>query len=134
MATFHLQIVTPEGLKLDEEVENIILRTINGDVGILKGHIGYVSAIDAGRVKIKQDGTSRYGAASEGFIRVGKDMTTLVATTFEWAEEIDTERAQKSLDKAQSTLNGNSTNGETIDLAKLRQKRATVRIAVAAHK
>ena len=134
MAEFHLQIVTPEGLKYDGEVESIILRTLNGDVGILKNHIGYVTAVDSGKVKIKIDGKNKFGAASEGFIKVGKENTTLVCTTFEWAEDIDTERAQKALDGAESKLAEGSDNKEQIKILKARKKRAKVRLAVAAEK
>ncbi len=134
MAEFHLQIVTPEGLKYDGNVENIILRTLNGDIGILKGHIGYVTAIDSGKVKIKIDGKDKFGAASEGFIKVGKEITTLVCTTFEWADEIDTERAQKALDGAESKLAEGSDDKEHIAIYKARKKRAKVRLAVAEQK
>lgn len=133
MATFHLQIVTPEGLKFDDEVENIIIRTNNGDVGILKGHIGYVSAVDAGKVRVKQNGTYKVGAASGGFIRAGKDETTLVVTTFEWADEIDTERAQKAFDKSMNIINNSSGDGRALKLAKFKNKKAKVRLSVAAN-
>ena len=134
MAEFHLQIVTPEGLKYDGQVENIILRTVQGDVGILKNHIGYVSPIDSGKVKIKENGKERYGVASAGFIKVGAETTTLVATTFEWADEIDVERAQRALKGAEEKISAGESNKETLAVLKARKKRAKTRIDVSEKK
>lgn len=130
MATFHLQIVTPLGMKFDDDIERIILRTVNGDVGIMKGHIGYLSPVNAGQVKINQNGISRFAVASEGFIRVSKDITTLVATSFEWANEIDVDRANKSLEKAKAILSNKASTKDAIANAKERQNRANTRIMV----
>lgn len=133
MAEFHLQIVTPEGLKYDGQVESIIMRTVQGDVGILKNHIGYVSPIDSGKVKIKENGKERYGVASAGFIKVGAETTTLVATTFEWADEIDVERAQRALSGAEERISVED-DKKVLAIMKARKKRAQTRIAVSEKK
>ena len=51
MNKFKLQIVTPDGLVFDDEVENIILRTVNGDVGILAHHADYVASLEIGKAE-----------------------------------------------------------------------------------
>ena len=131
MAEFHLQIVTPEGLKFDGQVESIVLRTVEGDVGILKNHIGYVCPIDSGKVKIKENGKERYGVASAGFIKAGGEITTLVSTTFEWAEDIDVERAERALKGAEEKIAAGEKDKKVLDILKARKKRAKTRIAVA---
>ena len=55
MATFNLQIVTPDKLFYNEDVDMLVVRTTEGDVGILKGHIDYVASLDIGIIKIKKD-------------------------------------------------------------------------------
>ncbi len=130
---FHLKIVTPQGNVFDNEIEGIILRTTEGDIGILKGHAGQVSAIKAGRVKVNTPDGVKYGAASEGFIRVNKEETRLVVTTFEWAEEIDVARAEKSLERAKAEIEAAETP-EAAEVAKAKAKRARTRIETAEFK
>ena len=43
MNTFHLQIVTPDGLMFDGDAEKLLVRTTEGDVGIMSGHCDYVT-------------------------------------------------------------------------------------------
>lgn len=130
-STFHLQIVTPDGLIFDEQAEGVIVRTIRGDVGILKGHADYFTAISVGELKVNTaGGEARYAAISGGFLRVTKDVTRIVATTCEWASEIDLERARTAKQKAETILGANQDNVDVI-VAKMRLKRANNRIKVA---
>ena len=129
-STFHLQIVTPDGLKFDGQVENIVVRTTEGDVGILKNRSDYMAAISVGPLKVKQDGQYRLAAVSGGFLSVTKDITRIVATTFEWADEIDKERALNAKAKAQERLNSKKSDFD-IQMAELKLKRALNRIIIA---
>ncbi|HAN43977.1 MAG TPA: ATP synthase F1 subunit epsilon [Ruminococcaceae bacterium] len=129
-STFHLQIVTPDGLKFDGQVENIVVRTTEGDVGILKNRSDYMAAISVGPLKVKQDGQYRLAAVSGGFLSVTKDITRIVATTFEWADEIDKERALNAKAKAQERLNSKKSDFD-IQMAELKLKRALNRINIA---
>ena len=129
MSTFHLQIVTPDGLLFDGQAEKIIVRTIEGDVCILSGHLEYMSPVATGEAKITlEDGKVRLAACSGGLISVRKDITRLVADTFEWAENIDVHRAKKAKEAAEAQLKDNA--DFEYKLAELKLKRALVRIRV----
>ena len=52
MNTFHLQIVTPDGLMFDGDAEKLLVRTTEGDVGIMSGHCDYVTPVDTGMAKV----------------------------------------------------------------------------------
>lgn len=54
MAEFRLQIVTPGGLEFDDNVENLIVRAVNGDVGILARHADYVVPLEIGTARVKK--------------------------------------------------------------------------------
>lgn len=128
MSTFRLNIVTHERVVLDAPVQKVIVRTTEGDVGILKNHIRYVAALDIGPIKVVgEDSKVRIAAVSGGFINVGKDMTTIVAQSFEWADEIDVDRAQNARTRALKQIEEN----RNIDYAQVRLKRALNRINVA---
>ena len=101
MTAFHLKIVTPDGLFFDGDAFSLTVRTVAGDVGILAGHLDLVTALGMGRATVVTDQGTRYAACIGGMLSVEKELVTLVATTFEWAEDIDTARAQASYERAQ---------------------------------
>ncbi len=87
MKTFHLQIVTPDGLMFDDETEKVIVRTIEGDVGILAGHANYVSPLAAGTARVTlKNGDTKAAVCEGGLLSVKKDVTRIAADTFAWKE------------------------------------------------
>ena len=95
MTEFKLKILTPEGVVYDGMAESVIVRTTVGDKGILAKHEPYVAALTIGQAKIRINGTVRIGAVSSGIVEVTKDQTSILAQSFEWADEIDVDRAEK---------------------------------------
>ena len=131
MTAFTLRIVTPDGLIYDGQAEELIVRTVTGDMGILAGHINCVASLGMGRATVVIDGKRRYGACIGGMVSVVNGTVTLVPTTFEWAENIDLKRAEAAVDRAKETLNNKNSSDADIRLAQARLKRALVRSSVA---
>ena len=134
MTSFPLKIVTPDGLEFDGMAEEVVVRTTTGDLGILAGHINCVAPLGMGRATIVIDGQKRYAACIGGLISVNGGTVNLVPTTFEWAEEIDANRAEASLQRAQNVLSDKSASQTDIRLAQARLHRALVRKSVASYK
>ena len=134
MTSFPLKIVTPDGLRFDGQAEELIVRTTTGDLGILAGHINCVAPLGMGRAMIVSEGVKRYAACIGGMISVVDGTVSLVPTTFEWAEEIDAERAQRSAQRAQAVLDNKTAADTDVVLAKARLRRALVRKSVATDK
>ncbi|MBP8762719.1 ATP synthase F1 subunit epsilon [Acetoanaerobium noterae] len=130
MATFNLQIVTPDKLFYNEDVDMLVVRTTEGDVGILKGHIDYVASLDIGIIKIKKDGVFKEATIAGGFIQVDKEKTTILTEAAEWPVEIDVERAKKAKELAESIINRKLSDRE-MDMAEVRLKKALNRIRTA---
>ncbi|CBH22235.1 AtpC [Acetoanaerobium sticklandii] len=130
MATFNLQIVTPDKLFYNEEVDMLVVRTTEGDVGILKGHTDYVASLDIGIIKIKKDGVFKEATIAGGFIQVDKEKTTILTEAAEWPIEIDVERAKKAKELAESIINRKLSERE-MDMAEVRLKKALNRIRTA---
>jgi F-type H+-transporting ATPase subunit epsilon len=129
MNTFHLQIVTPDGLIFDGQVGRIIVRTTEGDVGILSGHADYVTPLDTGMARIMmEDGKVKTAACSGGLLSVKGGITRLVGNTFEWAEDIDVERAKAAKARAEQKIKETSDYEERA--AEIKLKRALTRIRV----
>ena len=130
--TFELQIVTPDGLIFEGEAEKLFCRTIAGDVCILARHCDYMTALGMGEARVTMaDGTVRRAACIGGMLAVTGGKARLVATTWEWAEEIDKARAEASRQRAEEILARKDADARELELANARLRRALVRTSVA---
>ena len=130
MKSFKLKIVTPDGLEFDSDVESLLVRTDDGDVEFLAGHIDYMASLGTGRARIKTQGKDRFASVSGGFVTVKNGEVTLVAITFEFRESIDLERAKLALDQAKSMLSS-AKDDKAVKIANAKLQRALNRINVA---
>ncbi len=125
---FALEIVTPDKKFFEGPTEMIVVRTTEGDVGIMKNHINYVAPLDVGVLKIKRQGTFKEAAIAGGFIQVDKEKTTVVTEAAEWADEIDIERAKTAKQKAETKLK--AAKESDLAVVELKLKKAINRISV----
>ena len=131
MSTFHLKISTPDGLLFDGEVERLRVRMIDGDVCLLANHIDYVSAVGVGEAAIAlADGSSRKAACIGGMLSMIKNEASLIATTFEWAEDIDLARAEHAQQAAREKLTSLDRHDKEFAVTEAKLKRALARIHV----
>ena len=134
MKLFSLQIITPEKIFFDGKVQRIVVRTTEGDAGILAGHEKYAAALPAGPVRITlEDGTEKTAALSGGAIRVSPQLTAVLANAVEWAEDIDIEWAKRSEADALRRKELSKTQHE-LDRAEAKLKRAMNRLRVSSMK
>ena len=131
MRAFHLEIVTPDGLAFNGEVESLLIRTDDGDAEILCGHADFLASLTTGRARLIIDGKPRYASVSGGFVSVTRDITRVNAITLEWADEIDEERAKRARDNAAEFLKTHHQKNREYRLAEMKLKRALNRLSVA---
>ena len=131
MTAYHLKIVTPDGVFFDGLAESLTVRTQVGELGILAGHADLIAPLGMGSATVQIEGQKRHAACIGGMVSVSHGEVTVVATTFEWAEDIDLDRARRSEEKARQLLESKATRSkEDLALAEARLKRALVRIGV----
>ncbi len=131
MATYHLQIVTPDRMVYDGEAQKIIVRAINGDVCILPRHIDYAVPLAIGEARITDgEGNTRTAACNGGMLTVRGNEVCVVAITFEWADDIDLERARRAEEAALETVRKLRNENRDYTMAEARLKRALTRIQV----
>lgn len=131
MSTFHLTISTPDGLLFDGEVQRLRARMIDGDVCLLAHHENYVSAVGAGEAAlVTADGQTRTAACIGGMLTMIDNEATLIATTFEWADQIDLDRAKRAREVAQARISAAKNDKRELMLAEAKLQRALVRINV----
>ena len=127
MKSFPLKIVTPDGVQFDGEALELTVRTIDGDMGVMAGHVNCVSPLGMGTATVTTAEGKRSAACIGGILTVLDGLVRLVPTTFEWADKIDVERARRAEQKAKQTLEGSPSDAEA-KLAEAHLKRALVRI------
>ncbi|MBQ8780862.1 MAG: ATP synthase F1 subunit epsilon [Oscillospiraceae bacterium] len=129
-AQFKLSIITPEKVFFEGETSRLIVRTTEGDLGILARHTSLVSSLPSGPMRIMmEDGSFRTAALSSGFLKVGGNKVSIIANAVEWADEIDIEWAKRSEADARAKLD-TLKDKHQLDLAELKLKRALNRISV----
>ena len=131
MTSFPLKIVTPDGLIYDGPAEKIVVRTMTGDMAVLARHINCVCSLGMGRAVVEMEGKRRIAACIGGMLSVNNGEVTLVPTTFEWAEDIDLDRADRSHNDAMRDILEARKSAAELLIAEAKIKRALVRKSVA---
>lgn len=124
---FKLKIISPDRVFFDGEAEMIEVRTTEGDIGVLKGHIPLTTIIAPGILKIIEGNNVKEAALHNGFIEIQKDKVTILAETCEWPDEIDINRANEAKIRAERRLKGS--DGQINEIrAEMALKRSLTRI------
>jgi F-type H+-transporting ATPase subunit epsilon len=125
-----LVIVTPERQILKETVSEVTMPGADGYLGVLPGHAPLITELGAGELTYRTTGgQTGLLAVIRGFAEVLPDRVSILAETAEFAGDIDLERAQAALKRAQERI---AKGGEDIDWdrATMSLQRALVRIQV----
>ncbi len=131
MSHLNLQICTADGVLFDREINDLLARTIVGDICILNGHANYMTSIDYGEVRVHTtEGNTLYGACCNGFLSVFDNKIRLISTTFEFSDKIDLERAKTAKSNAEDRIE-KKISTEDYETAKAKLNRALIRISVA---
>jgi F-type H+-transporting ATPase subunit epsilon len=130
MSTIRLQIVTPERTVTNEEVEEVLARGIEGDLGILPHHMPLVTPLTIGELQYKVNGEWEHLAIGGGFMQVRPDAVIVVADTAERSDEIDRERAERARRRAEAALSEAAADEERAR-AQAELQRALLRLRVA---
>lgn len=127
---FHLEIRTPQKLIYEGDVSSVKAPGELGSFEILPGHIPFLTVLETGEIRVRETDTPQSLAVSGGVFEVLRTGVTVLSDTAEWAHEIDVERAETALQRAQEHLaSGDSgINRERAEAALVRAKNR-VRVA-----
>lgn len=119
MATlFQLEIVTPKGAVLSEEVEIVTAPGYAGVFGVLANHAPLLSTIKVGNLVYKKDGRDHMVTISGGFCEVSNNKATFLVESAERGAEIDADRALRAKERAEKRLAEAVAQKEKIDRAR----------------
>lgn len=133
VSTFLLEIVTPEHVVFSEHVNSLTVRGMEGELGILPGHIPFVTPLQVAPIVAKANGKSTTIAVHGGFVEAQGDKVIVLAESAELPGEIDVERAIAARERAERRLAARGSQ-DLIDprRAELALQRAITRINVSA--
>jgi F-type H+-transporting ATPase subunit epsilon len=132
MAKLRLRIVTPDEIKLDEDVSMVIMRCVTGDMGILPGHEPCSAILDFGAMRIINDGEEHRIAVFGGIAQVRDNTVTILANGAQWPEDIDAAEAEAEREAAQSRIT-NASDTLAIQRDHVMLRRTLVQIEVSAY-
>jgi len=134
LSTFMLEIVTPERKVYAEDVNMVVVKGAEGELGILPNHIPLVTPLRISVAKIKQGNKESVVAVQGGFLEVRKEKVVILAESAELPGDIDVERAQAAKTRAEQRLA--SARKDEIDFrrAELALQRAMNRLDVGGRK
>ena len=127
--TIRLDIVTPERIVYSADVNMVIARATDGDLGVLPGHIPLIAGLTVWPLRILRDEGEVQVSICGGFIEVQPTKVTILASCAELPEEIDIDRAMAARERAEKLLAAK----EGIDVARAQAalQRALMRLKVA---
>ena len=130
MPMIHLDVLTAEQVVVSTDVDSVVATALNGQVGILHGHVPMVAVLQPGELVLRTGEHETYLAVSGGFLEVTRQGVVVLADACEYAEEIDVMRADEARRRAEELLRAGApeTDAAAVEAA-LRRSLARLRVA-----
>ena len=124
-----LEIITAEQQVYSDEVDMVIAPGFDGQLGILPRHAPLMTMLKPGELTVRKNGEDIYVAVSGGFMEVLGNRVSILADACERSDEIDEERAEQAMQRAQERL---ANRGSDMDMEKVMAslQRAQVRLGL----
>ena len=122
-----LEIVTPEARVYSDTVETVVIPTVEGEIGILPGHIPLLTQVGAGELRVLKNGKTELLAVGNGFVEIDGDKVSILAESAISEEKIDLDAAEKAMQRAEEALRGK----DSLDAAEVERLESIVRLAIA---
>lgn len=128
-----LHIVTPDKEFYTADVDMIIFKTTEGDIGVYYDHTPIVTTLTSGTAVIKVGGEEIKAVLHNGFAEIGEESITILTDAAEWAKDIDIDRALAARERAEKRIEEISHEDEIMASAEAALMRALARIELAQH-
>ncbi|MGA7562267.1 MAG: F0F1 ATP synthase subunit epsilon [Desulfobaccales bacterium] len=126
-----LEVVTPDHLVLATDADVVVCPGVEGQFGVLVGHIPFLSALVIGEMYYRLGGATEHLCISGGFAEVTGEKVTIIAEAAERSCDIDLERARRAKERAERRLAAAKVEQVDYLRAEVAMRRALVREKVA---
>jgi len=128
----HVKVITPEKVIFDNEADELILPTINGEIAVLPHHVDLLTQLAPGEMIIKVKGKDHHIALTGGFLQIEQSELSVLAEYAIRSEEIDTKKAQEAQKRAEEVLKNTEKVGERdFAIAQMDIRKAVLELKVA---
>lgn len=132
---FHFQLVALSGKKFDDNVHEVVLPTLDGEIGVLKDHMPLISVATIGPVMIRRnakdsDHMREFFAINGGVVEVSNNNLRVLVDEADHATELNEAEVQKALERAQK-MKAEAKDQVSLEHAQTMVDRHTVRLQVA---
>lgn len=133
MAQIHLEVVTPTGPVVTDEVDIVTAPGFGGEFGVLANHAPFLSTIKTGSLTFKKDKQEKHLMVSGGFCEVSNNKITFLVESAEYGHDIDVDRAIKAKERAEKRIAQAAQQSEKLNRARAEAalQRALARINAA---
>lgn len=112
MATLRLEIVTPEAKTFSDDVESVVIPGVDGELGILPQHIGLMTQLAPGELRITKNGQESRLAVGEGFVEVTGEKVSVLTDMAVVESDIDEVAAEEAIRRAEEAMKDNHLDSE----------------------
>ena len=117
--TIALEIITPDGPKLKEQVNELTAPSVEGEFGVLPQHRPMLAALATGIVTYVKDGQTYSVAVGPGYVEVASDRAMLLTDRFIKKDDVDAVRVRLDLQDADEQLDAFKGDPESAEYAEL---------------
>ncbi|HHD63548.1 MAG TPA: F0F1 ATP synthase subunit epsilon [Desulfobulbaceae bacterium] len=115
MAQIHLEVVTPSGPVISDDVDIVTAPGVGGEFGVLANHAPFLSTIKTGTLNFKKDNQTKYLMVSGGFSEVSNNKITFLVESAEFGHDIDVDRAMRARERAERRISQAESQTEKIN-------------------
>ena len=131
MKKLHLEVITPEKVIVNEDVDAIVAPGSLGEFGVLIEHIPFLSGIIPGELRYTSGDKTEALSVTSGFAEVSDNKVSVLVDAAERSHDIDLERSRQAMERARERLGKDRGTGDIDFLrAEIALKKAIVRIKV----
>lgn len=99
-----LEIVTPEARVYSDTIDTVVIPTVDGEIGILPGHIPLLTQVADGELRVSKAGQTSWLAVGNGFAQIEGDKVSILAERAITEEKIDEAAVEAALKRAEADL------------------------------
>ena len=99
-----LEIVTPEARVYSDTIDTVVIPTVDGEIGILPGHIPLLTQVDHGELRVTKGTETLWLAVGGGFAQIDGDVVSILAESAITEEKIDENAVEQAMKRAQDEL------------------------------
>lgn len=99
-----LEIVTPEAKVYSDTIDSVVIPTVEGEIGILPGHIPLLTQVDDGELRVTKEGKTVLLVISGGFAEIDGDSVRVLAENAIIEEKIDENAVEEAMRRAEQQL------------------------------